>query len=153
MALPAGPRAPDVATFELVRRTSLPVEETWSRLTDWERHGGLIPLTTVTVTGPANHVGAVFVARTSIGQLGFDDPMEITVWRPPEQSGHGECSMVKRGSVVRGGAELTVSRVPGGSEVRWREEATLSFGGRLLDAVNKHAGKLVFGRLIDRLLR
>lgn len=142
-----------MATFDVVRRSQLTPSEAWSRLTDWEQHSGLIPLTKVTVSESADGVGGAFVAHTSIGPLGFDDPMEITHWQPPTASHPGECELVKRGSVVRGGARLSVAQIPGGSEVRWREEATLHFGGRAVDVVNRQVGRLLFGRLLDHLLR
>ena len=127
--------------------------ETWARLTDWKRHEEFMPLTRVSMRTPADHVGASFVARTSIGPLGFDDPMEVTVWQPPTQSRPGVCCIVKRGRVVRGGARLTVSEAEGGSLAHWHEEATLGFGGRALDLVNERLGKVVFGRLVDGVLR
>jgi hypothetical protein len=142
-----------VATFEVVRRSQLTPGQAWSRLTDWEHHSGLIPFTTVTASAPADAVGGMFVARTSLGPLGFDDPMEITGWQPPTPSHPGECTLVKRGSFVRGGARLTVTQIPGGSEVQWHEEATLRFGGRAVDVINQHVGRLLFTRLLDRLLR
>jgi carbon monoxide dehydrogenase subunit G len=142
-----------MATFEVVRRSGLSVDEAWTRLTDWQRHGHAMPLTKVSVTKPSESVGTTFVARTGIGPVGFDDPMEVTHWQPPTESTIGVCRIVKHGRVVRGGAQLTVSPVSGGSEVRWQEEARLGFGGRPLDAVNRWFGRLIFGRLIARLLR
>jgi hypothetical protein len=142
-----------MATFEVVRRSGLSVDEAWTRLTDWQRHGNAMPLTEVSVTGPPNSAGATFVARTGIGPLSFDDPMEVTFWQPPTESAPGVCRIVKRGRVVRGGAELTVSPMSGGCEVRWLEEARLGFGGLPLDAINRQFGRLLFGRLIARLLR
>jgi Polyketide cyclase / dehydrase and lipid transport len=142
-----------MATFEVVRQSGLSVGEAWTRLTDWQRHGHAMPLTKVSVNKPSSSVGTRFVARTGIGPLGFDDPMEVTYWQPPTESTIGVCRIVKLGRVVRGEAELTVSPVSGGSEVRWREEASLAFGGRALDAVNRQFGRLLFGRLIARLLR
>lgn len=141
-----------MASFDVVRRSQLPAAAAWSRLTDWKRHGELMPLTSISVSERTDGVATAFVARTSIGRLGFDDPMEVTVWRPPTQLRPGVCSIVKTGRVVRGGAQLTVTAVPDGSLVRWHEEATLGFGGQLLDLVNRRVGQVLFGRLIDGLL-
>src|SRR5258708_29242872 len=52
-------------------------EESWRRLTDWPRHAAVVPLTRVTVrTPPPTGEGTVFVARSGVGPLVFDDPME-----------------------------------------------------------------------------
>ncbi|PZG90195.1 hypothetical protein C1I97_30675, partial [Streptomyces sp. NTH33] len=73
-----------MVTFSLERTAPLPVDEAWRRLTRWSRHADTVPLTRITeVTPPPTRVGTVFVARSGIGPLGFDDPMEVTVWRPP----------------------------------------------------------------------
>ena len=42
-------------------------------------------------------VGATFVARTALGPLHFDDPMEVTQWRPPTDDEPGVCTIAKRG--------------------------------------------------------
>src|SRR3712207_7122146 len=64
--------------------TTLFRSEAWRRLTAWPRHGEAVPLTRVTVTTPPpTGEGTMVVARTGLGTLSFDDPMEVTVWRPP----------------------------------------------------------------------
>ena len=65
-------------------------------------------------------VGATFVGRTSIGPLHFDDPMEVTQWRPPIDDEPGVCRIVKRGTVVTGWAVLTVSPDRDGATIRWQ---------------------------------
>jgi hypothetical protein len=89
-----------MATFEVVRRSGLSVDEAWTRLTDWQRHGHAMPLTKVSVTEPSEAVGTTFVARTGIGPVGFDDPMEVTHWQPPTESTIGVCRIVKHGRVA-----------------------------------------------------
>ncbi len=142
-----------MASFDVVRRTVLSAEEAWSRLTDWERHGEFLPLTTVRLAdGPRTGAGAAFVARTSLGPLGFDDTMEVTVWQPPTGSEPGLCHITKRGRVVVGSAQLTVAAAPDGALVNWHEEARFRAAGRLLDWPNRFIGEIVFGRLVDGLL-
>ena len=142
-----------MAQFEVVRHTTLPAPETWSRLTDWSRHGEFIPFTEVTVSArPDAGVGTVFVARTACGPLAFDDPMEVTYWRPPAGDQPGVCRIVKRGRVVQGWAVLTISPTAAGSTVAWREDASIRLAGPLLDLPNRIVGKRVFGRLVDGLL-
>ncbi len=139
--------------FEISRHTSLPALEAWERLTDWERHTALIPLTTVTrLPGPAAGAGSGFNARTSLGRVGFDDPMEVTFWRPPAGDAPGVCRIVKHGRVVVGWAVLTVTPQASGSTVTWQEEADVRLGGPLLRRPNAIVGKAVFSRLVDRLL-
>jgi hypothetical protein len=142
-----------VASFDVLRHTALSAQDAWSRLTDWERHGDFIPLTTVRFSdGVRTGVGAAFVARTSLGPLGFDDQMEVTGWQPPAGPDPGRCHITKRGRVVMGWAELTVATAPGGALVHWHEEARFRAAGRLLDWPNRVIGEIAFGRLVDGLL-
>ncbi|MBZ6474936.1 SRPBCC family protein [Streptomyces griseocarneus] len=143
-----------MALFELHRDAALPVGEVWLRLTDWERHAAALPLTRIVVTTPfPTHVGTRFVARTGIGPLAFDDPMDVVLWRPPAGGGPGRCRLEKRGRVVTGWAELEVSGRPGGgSRVVWREDLGVRGVPRPLDGWTARAGRFVFGRLVRRLL-
>lgn len=150
-----------MAAFEVVRHTSLSANAAWAKLTDWTCHGEFIPFTDVRVTsqGPRG-VGTVFVARTSLGPLAFDDPMEVTYWDPPSDHRAGVCRIVKRGRVVTGWAVLTVtpdnrglrSSANGGVTIRWVEDAHFRAAGPFLNWPNALAGKLVFGRLVTGLL-
>jgi hypothetical protein len=145
--------------FEIARRTPFVAREAWARLTDWEAHSGLIPFTIVTrLPGPAEGVGSGFVARTSFGRIGFDDPMQVTFWRPPagDAAGNapGVCRIVKQGRVIVGWAVLTVTPGPGTGEstVSWLERADVRRAGPLLRLPNALVGRAVFSRLLDRLL-
>ncbi|MEU3790995.1 SRPBCC family protein [Streptomyces fructofermentans] len=145
-----------MALFLIRRDSALDAVEAWRRLTDWERHADVVPLTRISVvTAPPVGVGTVFVARTGVGAAGFDDPMEITVWRPPGGSAAGLCRLVKRGRTVTGWAEIEVGAGPGGrgSRVVWREDAGVRGLPRAADPVVARAGRLMFGRAVDRLLR
>nr|WP_203644035.1 SRPBCC family protein [Streptomyces sp. SID14478] len=127
------------------------VAEAWRRLTDWERHGTVVPLTRVTVTTPApSAAGTVFVARTGFGgRLGFDDPMEVVAWQPPHR-----CRLVKRGRFVTGWAEFEVRALgAGGARVEWREELRVRAVPGALDPVLAVAGRWMFGRAVNGLLR
>jgi hypothetical protein len=142
--------------FSISRRTSLSAVEAWARLTDWSAHSGLIPFTVVTLDPdlPPVGVGSRFVARTSMGPLSFDDPMEVTFWEPPTQNRAGMCRIVKRGTVVVGWAVLTVEPDPygGGCTVMWQEQADVRRAGPLLRGPNALVGKAVFSRLLNQLL-
>jgi hypothetical protein len=144
-----------VVTFLLERTAPLPIDEAWRRLTEWPRHADTVPLTRITVvTDPPTREGTLLVARTGIGPLAFDDPMEVTVWHPPSDGEPGRCRLVKRGRVVRGWAELEVRPGPGGrTRVLWREELRLRWLPPLFDRPLAAAGRAVFGRAVNGLLR
>ncbi|MFC4329429.1 SRPBCC family protein [Streptomyces andamanensis] len=144
-----------MVTFCLERTPPLSPGETWRRLTEWPRHGGAVPLTRVTVLTPApTGAGTRFVARTGLGPLGFDDPMEVTLWRPPAGGEPGLCRLEKRGRVILGRAEIEVRQDPGGrTRVRWREELRVRFLPALFDPLLDRAARAVFGRAVDGLLR
>lgn len=75
-----------MARIEIVREVPLSPAEAWLRVTDWPAHGRFVPLTKVTRTPDG------FVARTGVGRLGFDDPMDVTTWHEPSF-----CRLEKRG--------------------------------------------------------
>jgi hypothetical protein len=144
-----------VVTFLLERTAPLSQDEAWRRLTEWPRHGEVVPLTRVTVVPPGPTAeGTLVVARSGIGSFAFDDPMEVTVWRPPAEGVSGLCRLEKRGRVVRGWAELEVHPGPGGrARVVWREEIGVRFLPGLFNPVQRATARSVFGQALNRLLR
>jgi hypothetical protein len=104
-------------------------------------------LTRIRLVGKPGQPGAGFVARTALGRLGFDDPMEIVAWDPPHA-----CRIEKRGRVVRGWAELTVEPRAAGSRVTWREEAVPAGLPRRAQPVADRAGRQLFARVLRGLL-
>ncbi|MFF1692749.1 SRPBCC family protein [Streptomyces sp. NPDC058257] len=148
-----------MALFRIDRESSLPTDEVWRRLTAWERHADVVPLTRIRVrTPPPSGEGTVFVARSGIGRLGFDDVMEVVTWRPVSGDEHGNgggglCRLEKRGSFVTGWAEIEVSpRAGAGSTVAWREDLRVRWLPRIFDGVLVAAGRWMFGRAVDELL-
>ncbi|HYO31342.1 MAG TPA: SRPBCC family protein [Nocardioidaceae bacterium] len=142
-----------MTTFVVERSSNWSAERAWARLTDWVAHGELVPFTTVTYATPTRvGVGTQFVARTSVGPVGFDDPMEVTYWQPPLADTSGRCRMVKRGRLVRGWAVLTVTPTPEGCLVTWTEDIRIRFVGPLLSVPVGIVAPRVFGRLVDGLL-
>jgi hypothetical protein len=144
-----------VVLFVLERVSPASVSEAWRRLTRWERHADVVPLTRVTVvTPPPTREGTVFVARSGLGPLAFDDPMEVVAWDPPREDRSGTCRLAKRGTFVTGWAEIEVhANDPGGSRIVWREDLRVRWLPRLFDAPLAWAGRKTFGRAMDRLLR
>lgn len=110
--------------------------DAFARVTDWERHR--VPFTEVTVTP----IG--FTARTAVGPLGFDDPMEVTRWDPPHR-----VELHKLGRIVRGSATITVEPHDAGSVVTWDEDVSVIGVPRLFDPV---VGRLL-GLMVSRVLR
>ncbi|MFD5914107.1 SRPBCC family protein [Streptomyces massasporeus] len=144
-----------MANFLLERTVPLPLDEAWRRITRWPRHGEAVPLTVVRVEPPGpTREGSLVVARSGAGPLAFDDPMEVTVWQPPQDGTAGVCRLEKRGRVVLGWAELEVRPGPGGrTRVIWREEIRIRFLPSLFDGVVRRSSRHVFGRALNRLLR
>ncbi len=144
-----------MALIVIERRTGLTAQESWRRVTRWERHADRVPLTRIRVThrppGTAA-VGLRFTARTGVGRAGFDDPMEIVGWQPPDGDRPGVCRIEKRGRLVTGWAEIEVRARPDGSEVRWREELRVAGLPRWCDGLTALSGRVVFGRAIGGLL-
>ncbi len=164
-----------MARFVLTRLSPLPPADCWARLTAWPRHGDRVPFTRVSVVrGTGRQPGDVILARTALGPLRFDDPMELVELVAPMH-----CLLAKRGRVVRGGAELRIravgagtvgagsevgagtvgagsevgaGTVGAGSEVVWAEELRITGLPRLFDPAVALAGRLVFGRVLDHLL-
>ncbi|MDT9684059.1 SRPBCC family protein [Streptomyces sp. TRM76323] len=147
-----------MSVFRLERRTGLPVAEAWRRVTDWPAHAAGVPLTRVRVLTPGPPgAGTRFTARTGIGPLGFDDPMAVVRWEPPGAGAGGPepgvCRLEKYGRVVRGWAEIAVRAEGAGARVTWVEELRVRGLPRWCDPLLARAGRWVFGRELERLLR
>ena len=135
--------------FTVTREVPLPPEEAWRRLSDLGSHSDGVPLTSTTADAGEPTVGWRFTARTVLGPLRFDDPMVVEAWEPPRR-----WRVVKTGP-LRGWAELEVTPTGTGSRVTWSEELGLRPRpiARLSTAVGDVAGRIVFGRVLDSLLR
>ncbi|WP_328672189.1 SRPBCC family protein [Streptomyces sp. NBC_00328] len=140
--------------FVLERVSRHSVAESWRRLTDWPRHADVVPLTRVAVRTPApTREGTVFVARSGLGRLAFDDPMEVVAWSPPGGGVPGTCRLVKRGTFVTGWAEFEVHPADGGgSRVVWREDLSVRALPALADRPLGWSARWMFGRAVDGLL-
>jgi len=130
-----------VALIEIVREVYLSQDEAWSRLTDWQRHGDFVPLTSIRLTA------AGFIARTGIGPLAFDDPMEIVSLEEPSF-----CRLEKRGRVMAGWAELRVIPLGGVTQVVWREDIHVAGTPRFAERLTRAASFRLFSRVLDGLL-
>lgn len=139
--------------FVLTQDSPLSPAAAWERITDWPAHGRYVPLTTMRVQPPGpSRVGTVFTARTALGPLGFDDPMEIMDWEPPAGGRPGRCRLEKRGRLIHGWAEITVAEHAGGSRTTWTEVARPRGLPRFADPVARFSARLLFGRVLRKLL-
>jgi Polyketide cyclase / dehydrase and lipid transport len=134
-----------------------PIEAVWRRMTDWPVHGRWIPLTTVRVTTERpDGLGARFVARSGLGPIGFDDPMEIVEWLPPANGRPGHCRVQKLGRVVLGWASFDVeARSDGGSTVVWTEDVQIApvWLTRPADGLISAGGRFGFDRALGAMAR
>lgn len=125
-----------MAYVEVERATSLSPEEAFARITDWEAHR--VPLTRIRRTPKG------FIARTGLGPVGFDDPMEVTQFEPPHR-----VEIVKLGRIVRGWASIEVRASTGGATVLWREEVSLPLMPALIERI---AGRMMLNHLLNGLI-
>ncbi|MFF7726688.1 SRPBCC family protein [Streptomyces sp. NPDC008001] len=148
-----------MAFFRIEREVPLPAGTVWERLTHWEGHAAHVPFTTIEViTPPPTRTGTRFVARTGLGPVAFDDPMEVVRWEPPpSRAAPGYCRVEKRGRVVQGWAEITLRPAAGEAHARrsrvvWSAEVRVRGVPRPLDGLTGRAARLMYGRIIDGLL-
>ncbi|MBT0770412.1 SRPBCC family protein [Kineosporia sp. J2-2] len=130
-----------MARFRVEVPVAAPVPRVWARLTDWPAHARLAPLTSIRVVGPGDRPGSVFVARTGLGPLAFDDPMRIERFEPPSgASGTGRFRVGKTGRLLRGWVEAEVRPDGQGSLLVWHEELRVP-----PEALTRFAGPLIGG--------
>jgi hypothetical protein len=142
-----------MAIFVARHDTALNPDRAWDRLTSWPEHAKHVPLTSISISTPGpNRVGTIFVARTHLGPLGFNDPMEVVQWAPPNDDEPGHCRLVKRGAVMLGWAELEVAAAGTGSRCTWTEEIRVSRMPAWTDPATKIASRRLFARVLRRLL-
>ena len=142
-----------MAIFVARHDSPLPPAVAWDRLTTWSRHAKYVPLTTISViTAGSNAVGTIFVARTHLGPLSFDDPMEVVEWSPPVGDRPGRCRLIKRGTVMLGWAELEIASQGPGSRAAWTEQLTVSRMPKWADPLTQVSSRLMFAHVLRRLL-
>ncbi len=145
-----------MADFVIRARSPLPASACFERLVDWDAHSAAIPLTRLQHEGDAR-LGQLFVARTGIGRLGFDDPMVVELLRPPagDQPGDlaGSVVVAKQGRVIGGRVRWTVTPTEDGSEVEWTQHLVVDWLPRWVDPVVGALGRIAYGTGLRRILR
>lgn len=128
--------------------------QAWELVTDWTSHSRWIPRTRVTLDSdspvPAGE-GTRFTGRTALGRIGFDDPMVVTEWQPPDESGNGRCRVLKRGPWLTGWAEVKVAATDGGTRVSWLEEVRTRWVPRFADPLVSAVGSVLFSRVLRKM--
>ncbi|MDQ2838073.1 MAG: SRPBCC family protein [Actinomycetota bacterium] len=141
-----------MARMRSVREIAADPERVWALATDWTAHGRWIPLTVVSIdldSPSSSGLGTRFTGRTALGPVGFDDPMTVTGWQPPQDGQPGRCRVVKRGRWLAGWAEIEVSPTETGSRLVWTEDVSPRWTPGVADPLVS----LIGGRLFDRTLR
>lgn len=153
-----------MAAFVLEVSSPLPAADAWAAVWDLSAHDRVIPLTRLRGRVDA---GERFVARTGIGPLAFDDPMDVVAWSPPGVHERGEAFIVKRGRVVRGSIRASVrpTDIPEGgaadvtvggaarSLLRWEQDIRVLGVPGWADAVTGRIARAAYGRVLRQLLR
>ncbi len=127
-----------------------PAERTWGVVTDWERQGEWMPLTSVVLSADSQPgLGARLTARSGVGPATVVDPMVVSVWEPPTY-----CEVEHHGKVVTGRGIFRVERLGADrSRFTWQESLD-SRGVRLLvDRAAKPATRLLLSVAVRRLAR
>lgn len=144
-----------VAHFAVRILTPLSTAEAWSRVLDLRAHSAVIPLTTV--TGDTLYAaelapGSRFVARTSIGPIGFDDRMVVDELTQPQDGSGGWARIRKEGKVIRGLIELSVTPSGNGSLVEWSQDISVPGVPGFLDPVVAGVARVAYGTALRKLL-
>lgn len=135
--------------FTLTRESTLLPADLWMRVAALQEHAATVPLTTTLADSGEPAVGWGFTVRTAVGPIHFDDTMVVEVWDPPRTW------RVRKTGRLRGWAEAVVSPYAGGSRLSWTEELWLGGPPLLRRAtlpVGDVAGRVLFGRVVDRLV-
>lgn len=145
-----------MARFTTHREVAATAGRTWDLITDWSAHGRWVPLTAMTITSGSGGLGTVFVGRSGVGRLAFDDVMEVVRWEPPTATRAGTASIAHRGRVVLGSAEVQVVPLPGDRcRLRWTEDVALlsrRLSAPLLPFLAV-GGRLAFGHVLRQVAR
>ncbi|HTZ45455.1 MAG TPA: SRPBCC family protein [Jatrophihabitans sp.] len=143
-----------MALVRTARHLDAPVDLVWALVTDWPAHSRWIPFTEVAVDADSpvrSGLGTRFTGRTALGPVGFDDPMTVTEWQPPDGGTPGRCRVVKRGRWLTGWAEIEVRPEPGGCRLSWVEDVRTRWTPRWADPVAAAAGDRLFALTLRRI--
>lgn len=140
----------DPAGFTVELRTDLTPDEALRRVLDLRRHDRIIPFTRVNPPLGADALapGTRFTARTSLGPLGFDDPMQITTL----SFAPAGATIEKLGRIIGGSIAVDVVASADGSLVRWRQTVQMPWLPKALLPVATRVLRGGYRRVLVRLL-
>lgn len=142
------------ASFTIELATPLTPDEALARVLDLRAHDKVIPLTRVSPAVPAEDLrpGSVFVGRTGIGPLAFDDPMMIERIGALGDAGGTGAVIVKQGRVLQGKVNLQITPDAPGSRVRWRQDVRLPWLPGIVQPLAARVLRLGYRQVLARLL-
>jgi hypothetical protein len=132
----------------------------WNALTDWESHSRWIPLTKIIILDEGENklrgLGTIFIGRTGIGKLSFDDKMQVNRFLSPSGNEHGvgKVSLNKLNKHIHGFAGFQVHPLDGNTcEVLWVENITIPVFGRsiFLNRAAEIVGEFMFRQSLKKL--
>jgi hypothetical protein len=135
-------------------------EKVWDALTDWESHSRWIPLTKIIILDEGANsdrgLGTVFVGRTGIGKISFDDKMQVNRFLRPSDNNHGvgKVSLNKLNEHINGFAGFQVYPIDENNcEVLWVENITIPALGKItiLNRGAEVVGEFMFRRSLKKL--
>jgi hypothetical protein len=107
-----------VTTVSVSVDIDAPAAATWAVVTDWERQGEWMPMTSVVLAPDSpTGLGARLTARSGVGRVAVVDPMVVDVWEPPAY-----CEVIHQGRIVTGRGVFRVESLgPNRSRFTWQE--------------------------------
>ncbi|MCC2593755.1 hypothetical protein LKO27_10095 [Tessaracoccus sp. OS52] len=144
-----------LAHFTVELETDCPPSTAIRRVLDLRRHSRVIPFTTVTPSVPADSLspGTRFVARTSLGPVGFDDAMRVDTISLGDGLPTASARISKESRAIRGSIRLLVSPTAAGSLVRWDQDVSLPWLPGFLQRPAASVLRLGYRQVLSRLLR
>ena len=142
------------ASFTVELATPLTPDAALARVLDLRVHDRVIPFTRVRPAVSAEELrpGSVFVARTGIGPIAFDDPMMIEQLGAYGDAGGTGAVIVKQGRALQGKVNLQITPDAAGSQVHWHQDVRLPWLPGIVQPLAARLLKLGYRRVLTRLL-
>ena len=135
--------------FTVTERWPIDSQRVWDALVDWAGHAEWVPATTVRIeSGDGGH-GTVFIARTGLGPLAFDDTMQVVQFDPTART----ASVRKLGPLLTGTAGFTVVPEGSASRLEWFEDVEVPRLPNIATPLARGVARLSFRLALGRLRR
>jgi hypothetical protein len=136
--------------FRVELTSQLSAQEAFRRITTLDAHTAVVPFTTLRHDGRLG-IGSNFTARTSLGPVGFDDPMIVREYAEPGDK-PGKAVFVKTGRWVSGQIEFTATPRADGAQLVWQQDIAIPWLPRILDPVVTAVARAAYARTLRQLL-